>query len=186
MRRKRASSLPADERRSMIVDAALPLVLVHGERVTTHEIAKAAGIAEGTIFRVFASKEELLDAVIERALDPAPMEEAIGYIDTSFGLEAAVVEAVKIGQKRVADVWQLISVVGTRFHRPGRHPAPDSLALTKMLERFGDELAVDPATAARVLRSTTFAMTHPMITTKPAPAKQVAHQFLYGVVKTRC
>jgi AcrR family transcriptional regulator len=170
----------------MIVDAALPLVLGQGERVTTHDIAEAAGIAEGTIFRVFANKEELLDAVIERALDPEPMEAAIGCIDTRGGLEAAVIQAVEIGQKRVHDVWQLVSVIGPRFHRPGRHPAPDSLALTTMLERFADELSVDPATAARVLRSMILAMTHPMITTKPAPPVQVAHQFLYGAAKTRC
>jgi AcrR family transcriptional regulator len=178
--------LPADERRSMIVDAALPLLVAQGERVTTHEIALAAGIAEGTIFRVFASKEELIDAVIQRALDPEPMEEAIGSIDTSAGIEAAVVQVVGLGQRRVAEVWQLISMVGPRFHRPDRHPAPDSLALTKMFENFGEDLAVDPATAARVLRSMIFAMTHPLITTKPATAKQIAHQFLYGVVNPRC
>ena len=32
---KRASALPADERRRMIVDATLPLLLQNGEMVTT-------------------------------------------------------------------------------------------------------------------------------------------------------
>ena len=41
----------------MIVDAALPLLLEHGEMVTTRQIADAAGIAEGTIFRAFADKD---------------------------------------------------------------------------------------------------------------------------------
>ena len=43
----------------MIVAATLPLLLEHGELVTTRQIAEAAGIAEGTIFRVFADKDEL-------------------------------------------------------------------------------------------------------------------------------
>ncbi len=56
---RRAESLPPDERRAMIIEAMLPLLLEHGEMVTTRQIAEAAGIAEGTIFRVFADKDEL-------------------------------------------------------------------------------------------------------------------------------
>ena len=56
---KRAAALPPDERRSMIVAATLPLLLEHGDRVTTRQIAEAAGIAEGTIFRAFADKDEM-------------------------------------------------------------------------------------------------------------------------------
>ena len=58
----------------MIVEATLPLLLEHGEMVTTRQIAEAAGIAEGTIFRVFADKDELIAAVVEHAVDPAPLE----------------------------------------------------------------------------------------------------------------
>jgi AcrR family transcriptional regulator len=65
---KRASALPPGERRSMIVQATLPLLLEHGEMVTTRQIADAAGIAEGTIFRVFADKDELIAAVLDAAL----------------------------------------------------------------------------------------------------------------------
>ena len=49
----------------MIIEAMLPLLLEHGEMVTTRQIAEAAGIAEGTIFRVFADKDELIAAVVE-------------------------------------------------------------------------------------------------------------------------
>src|SRR5262245_33537829 len=63
-RARRASALPAEARRSMIVEAALPLVLEHGERVTTKQIAEAAGIAEGTIFRVFEDKDAVIAAVV--------------------------------------------------------------------------------------------------------------------------
>ena len=65
----------------MIVEAMLPLLLEHGEMVTTRQIAEAAGIAEGTIFRVFADKDELIAAVVEHATDPAPIEQALAAID---------------------------------------------------------------------------------------------------------
>ena len=64
----------------MIVAATLPLLLEHGDRVTSRQIAEAAGIAEGTIFRVFADKDEIIAAVIEAALDPAPLEAALAGI----------------------------------------------------------------------------------------------------------
>src|ERR1700736_3533871 len=94
VRPKRAAALPADERRSMIIAATLPLLLEHGEMVTTHDIADAARIAEGTIFRVFASKDALIEAVIDRALDVGSVERAIGAIDTGLPLEATVAQVV--------------------------------------------------------------------------------------------
>src|SRR5690242_2654228 len=84
---RRASSLPPDERRSMIVAATLPLLLEHGDRVTSRQIAEAAGIAEGTIFRVFADKDEVIVAVIESALDQEPLEVALNDIPAELAFE---------------------------------------------------------------------------------------------------
>ena len=67
--RTRATALPPSERRAEIIAATLPLVLAHGAAVTTRQIAEAAGIAEGTIFRVFPDKESLIEAVVESAFD---------------------------------------------------------------------------------------------------------------------
>src|SRR5258708_22451029 len=108
---RRATALPPGERRSMIVQATLPLLLQNGEMVTTRQIADAAGIAEGTIFRVFADKDELLAAVIEMALDTAALEPAIAAIDVSLPFELAVREAVRILQRPVGDVLRLSSSV---------------------------------------------------------------------------
>src|SRR6266852_4962864 len=84
---RRASALPPDERRSMIVAATLPLLLEHGERVTSRQIAEAAGIAEGTIFRAFADKDELIAAVLEVALDQEPLEDALSAVNPSLPLD---------------------------------------------------------------------------------------------------
>ena len=68
----------------MIVAATLPLLLEHGDRVTTKQIAEAAGIAEGTIFRAFVDKDEVIAAVIESALDPEPLEAALSAIPSDL------------------------------------------------------------------------------------------------------
>ncbi|SDG33898.1 TetR/AcrR family transcriptional regulator [Desulfosporosinus hippei] len=55
-----------EERRQDILEAALNIFTEKGYNgSTTAEIAKAAGVAEGTIFRHFATKKELLIAVLK-------------------------------------------------------------------------------------------------------------------------
>src|SRR6476620_2548222 len=96
----RATALPPDERRSMIVAATLPLLLEHGDRVTSRQIAEAAGIAEGTIFRVFADKDEIISAVLESALDPEPLEAAVTAISSDLTFEEWLGAVVVIMQQR--------------------------------------------------------------------------------------
>ena len=180
-RAKRASALPPDERRSMIVAVALPLLLEHGERVTTRQIAEAAGIAEGTVFRAFADKDELVTAVLEAALDPGPLEAALDAIDPALPFEDAVAAAVAVLQQRVVDVWRVWSSVGTRFHDAVRRPLTDSHALVQLLERYPAHLTVEPLVAARLLRGLTLATTHPMLAGEQLSAADVQHVFLHGV-----
>jgi AcrR family transcriptional regulator len=167
----------------MIIAATLPLLLEHGERVTTHDIADAAGIAEGTIFRVFASKEALIEAVIDHALDVGPFDRAIAGIDPGLPLEEAVAQVVGVLQQRVVDIWRLMSSVGTRFHEQARRPAVASEALVRLFEAHRRELTVEPAEAALVVRSFTLAMTHPMMVSEAVGAAEVARRFLYGVAR---
>lgn len=55
-----------ETRREEILRAAVTLFASHGfTRTTTREIAQAAHIAEGTIYKYFASKEELLFAFLQ-------------------------------------------------------------------------------------------------------------------------
>ena len=87
--RPRAAALPPQARRAAIIDATVVLLIAHGTTITTRQIAEAAGIAEGTIFRVFADKESLIAAAIEQAFDPAPVDAELRAIDATLPLEVA-------------------------------------------------------------------------------------------------
>jgi len=179
----RATALPPDERRSAIVGATLPLLVEHGDRVTTRQIADAAGVAEGTIFRVFDDKDAVITAVVEAACDPAPLEAALGAIDLDQDLETVLEAAVAILQERVVNIWRLLSSVGTRFHEHARRPMTDSDALTALFDRYRAALAVSPAQAARLLRALTLSLTHPMLAGEPMAPRELVQFFLHGVAR---
>jgi AcrR family transcriptional regulator len=170
-----------DDRRAMIVNATLPLLLQNGEMVTTRQMANAAGIAEGTIFRVFADKNAVIAAVVDAALDPAPLERAIEAIDRSQPLEDALETVVVLMQQRVVDIWRLFSTLGSRSYAAGRRPPVLIEALVSLLDAHRRRLAVEPATAARLLRALTMSATHPMLADQPMVPTEIVKLFLYGV-----
>src|SRR3954447_22096255 len=180
-RTRRAAALPPDERRSMIVAATLPLLIEHGDRVTSRQIAEAAGIAEGTVFRAFADKDELIAAVLEAALDTAPLEAALAGISPELRFEDALAAAVVLIQQRVIDIWRLASSVGTRFHEMTRRPMADSDALVRIFAAHRAQISVEPIVAARLLRALTLSTTHPMLADEPRSASELVHLFLHGV-----
>jgi len=178
---KRAAALPPDQRRSMIVAATLPLVLEHGDRVTSRQIAEAAGIAEGTIFRAFVDKDEVIAAVVEAALDAEPLEAALRAIPPTLEFEDRLAAAIVIMQQRVIDIWRLVSSIGTRFHEITRRPMVDSDALVCMFDLNRDRISVEPIVAARLLRALTLSTTHPMLAGEPMSPNELLKLFLHGV-----
>jgi AcrR family transcriptional regulator len=177
--RRRAAVLPPEERRSAIVAAALPLVLEHGEQVTTTQIADAAGIAEGTIFRVFPDKDAVLRAVVEAAFDPAPLEEALAAIDPATDFEAALRLVVDLIQQRSLEVWRVTAAVGPRFHERKPQVAV-SEALVGLFKAHRDHITISAPDAARTLRGLTLSLTHPMLIESPQSAKRIVDLFLRG------
>jgi AcrR family transcriptional regulator len=183
---RRAAALAPDDRRKAIVAATLPLLLEHGPGVTTRQIAEASGIAEGTIFRVFADKDALIAAVVDRALDLAPLEERLAEIDLRLPLDERLLRAVRILQERTQGVWQLVSNVGVMriLHERGRRPQglADVQGLIALFEPDRHRLRFDPTTNARRLRAFATAATHPsLIVGPPVSAEEIVSMFLDGV-----
>ena len=181
--RARAAAMPAEERRAAIVAATLPLLLERGANVTTRQIAEAAGIAEGTIFRVFADKDDLVAAAVEAALDPAPTEAALAAIDPALGLEAQLVEAVAVIQRRLADIWRLMAAIGHQAKGPKEgHRPPDLQGLEVLFARHRKCLRTDPKTAALQLRALTLALSHPALSPDgPLAPDEVVALLLDGI-----
>ncbi|WP_424532202.1 TetR/AcrR family transcriptional regulator [Sphaerisporangium viridialbum] len=122
--RRRAPGMSPEQRRDMIVKAALPLVAERGAAVTTAEVAKAAAIGEATIFRVFADKEELLNACVLEALNPAHALEEIAAVPLDQPLAARLTEAAEALSahlERMGSVIGALHASGLRRGRPGPH-----------------------------------------------------------------
>jgi AcrR family transcriptional regulator len=191
--RGRAAPLTPEARRASIIAAALPLLRLHGPGVTTAQIAMAAGVAEGTLFRVFPDKEALIGAAIESAFDPHETESALASIDHGLDLRSKLVLAVDILQRRIDAVWQLMAVMGMwmkpgddpkKMFAPRREGIDEALRRTvnALIEPHTDELRCDAATAARLLRIMTFAGTHPRIADgQPLTAAEIVAVVLDGI-----
>ncbi len=143
--RGRAAALPIEERRSAIVAATLPLFLDQGAAVTTREIAEAACIAEGTIFRVFADKTALLDAVIEAALDTASTNDAMASISAELDFEHRLVAAVDILRERVLYLFRVFSAASGTTRGGGQQRDSDLPALTAIFAAESAHLSRPPA-----------------------------------------
>jgi AcrR family transcriptional regulator len=123
--RRRAPAMAPEQRRAMIVSAALPLVVECGASVTTAQIARAAGIGEGTIFRAFPDKDALLRACMAEALRT---DDAVAHLESialDQPLPDRLTEAADVLRGHLARLGSVAGALATagRLERP--KPAKD-------------------------------------------------------------
>jgi AcrR family transcriptional regulator len=167
----RASALPPDERRAALVEAVVPLLLQHGAGVTTRQIAEAAGVAEGTLFRVFDDKQALLHAAAHALLDPERTRRELDATDRSLPLEQMVRTVAEQQIAAMSRTMQVLMALRSGPRPPGDRPGPPAFVLeahralldglTALFERHRDELRVEPARAALLLRALLFGCRQP-------------------------
>ncbi len=66
---RRALRRDAERNRQRVLDAARQLFATKGLQATLNDVAHHANVGVGTVYRRFATKEELLDAVFEDCID---------------------------------------------------------------------------------------------------------------------
>ncbi len=169
----RAKPLSADERRTAILEAVIPLLVENGAAVTTAEMAEAAGIAEGTIFRVFPDKAALLHAAIGKTMNPVPFQEALAQIAVDAPIEDQLVIAADALAQQFERVTALFGMLRSIPHNDTPHAESHRIAhesmetvaasLADLLERHREHLRVEPARAATLLRGLVFANSHQML-----------------------
>lgn len=181
--------MTADDRRQALVEATIPLLHEHGRTVTTRQIADAAGVAEGTIFRVFDSKDDLVAAALEQALDMEPFLAELETIDLDQDLRARLVDLVTRLQERFRGIFLLMSAMGMVSPPKAHRHAADSRRragkiMVAVVEPDADLLTCSPAQLVHMLRLLTFSGTHPHISDGHLlTPDQIVGTLLDGVLK---
>jgi len=185
--------LALDQRRRALINATLPLLLEHGTSLSTRQIAQAAGVAEGTIFRAFDTKQDLINEVILHALDTDETAARLRRVRTDRPLDEVVAEVVGLLQAEIGRTRALTSLLSHPTLTAGgtkcpvdphtRHLALHS-AVAEVLATRSDELSVAPGTAASVLMAMAFATTH-SYAGEPALSgpQDIAHIVLHGLAR---
>lgn len=180
-----------EDRREAILEAARPLVIEHGAATTTRLIAEAAGIAEGTIFRVFSSKDELFDALIDHVFDADEFIAEVRRIDASQPLRDRLIALTSLLQHRFIEIFAVMTALGMRKppdrhqpqQRPQSHDEFRELAVGLIGADAGD-FRVEPEEAVHLLRLLTFSGSHPHISDRHIlTPEQIVDTVLHGTLK---
>lgn len=181
----------AEERRAALAVVTIPLLCRHGLKVTTRQIAEAAGVAEGTIFRVFKDKNELVQVTIATAFDPDPTLVELDRVDPTLPLRIRLMGITAVLQRRLQLMFDLMIALGMSAPpeevEERRHKARPThqrilARIEQLLEPDRDHFRCPVPEVVRLLRLITFSGSHPMITDgQTLSAQEITDLLLDGV-----
>lgn len=123
--------MPPEQRRASIVEATIPLLQQQGVLISTRQIAEAAGVAEGTLFRVFDSLPDILEAAITEYLSVERLRPMLEAVNTGATLESTTRATIQMIIDDYADARRIFSAA--HFHP---HDAKSEELRSNIMERF--------------------------------------------------
>lgn len=107
-----------------ILEAARAVFLEHGIAATTAEVAKRAGVAEGSIFKRFATKAELFKAAMQLEFeDPDFIRTLVGARDEDDPRETLF----QVGQQAVGFFRRMMPLIMLQFGTGKKLGVPEQL-----------------------------------------------------------
>jgi len=153
-----ATDRDADLRRRQIAAVARTVFAAEGSSVSVRDVAKAAGITEAAIYRLFSSKRELFEAAILLPLEELARD--LGRVAEQF-MPASLHERMNLGQEfqrqLAAVVRRITPLLGSALYsETGREFYRERMA--PLLEQAGQvtSLAMSPVTRRTVDPRTVF------------------------------
>ncbi len=189
-KRERARPMAPEARRDELVYVTRTLLLEHGRATTTKLIAEAAGIAEGTIFRIFPTKEELFQAVLDAEFRPDPFLADLEQISVDLELRERMLALTRLMQRRFQSIFRMMIAIGMPKPPERRREDDEQFRtyveqqMTALLQPDARAFRVPLTQVVRMLRLLTFSGTHPHISDdQPLTAEEIVDVILHGTLR---
>ncbi len=170
-----------------MLDAATELFIAQGQSFTTSDLAAAAGVSEGTIFRYFTDKPTLVAECRRCAMG---LDELLPQLREAAELPTfpeQVVAASRLLNDRILQMIHVVSDGGTTHAPDAASEIAEQLvaALAPIFEQHTDPAgAMGPAQLANMLIGMLISNTFlcEKTSTDPVPVEHLVGLFLHGVV----
>ncbi len=130
----------SEERRLQIVDAAIMVFGMKGYRnATMPEIAHMAGLSVGGVYWYYKSKDEIVDAILERTFsqDLDMLAELVETNTPAIDRLHAFVESYATSVEQ----WLPMNAIGIEFYGEATHDPRVQAVITRYLARYRETLA---------------------------------------------
>ena len=183
------------ERRQAIARAVLPVLVERGAAATTRDMARAAGVAEGTLFSVFDTKRDIIVAAIELHLNPEPITKGLKAIAPKLPLSDQLTAAANVIVSKSKDVVTLLGILRTLppTDAAERHEHQNlmrnwmegmTLAIRELFERNSALLATSPERATDAFVALLMAASRPYGEDAPhLSTGDAVHLLQHGILK---